>query len=430
MSNLDFKIGCFLERQQGNEEENTTFAELEIVAGGICLTEVYDRGAQTTRPTIRVSLFHLVDWLLWNRWRLIYEPEVSSEPNWVLSHQIGGAGGGFLWPNLTFSSDGETVHLLQRSDRQHERMVRYLNSADVLLPLDVFQNAVNRLVEQVLERLTAARVRGAHLEGLYKLVQAESTEPAAAALRRDEARLGLDPDEIDAKNVRALRERAAWIGEHATNEVLADARYDHADAALSWLKDRSVAPDLSIDIADLKRFADVLTAPSEHLPWVRGAALAAHLRDELGLGVDPIDIDELVHAPVSKIEVRDQNPLAAGFVAKKAPYTLGIALKRHSRNGRRFEVARMVADALLLPRGDSVLPVTERATARQKVQRAFAQELLCPVGGLEKMLALPNPNEADLDDAADHYGVSQWTVRTALVNQGLVSRDYLPQRVA
>jgi Zn-dependent peptidase ImmA (M78 family) len=64
---------------------------------------------------------------------------------------------------------------------------------------------------------------------------------------------------------------------------------------------------------------------------------------------------------------------------------------------------------------------------RQKIQRAFAQELLSPIEGLKTMVSLPNPREGELEDAADHYGVSPWTVRSALVNRELVGREYLPR---
>lgn len=50
---------------------------------------------------------------------------------------------------------------------------------------------------------------------------------------------------------------------------------------------------------------------------------------------------------------------------------------------------------------------------------------LCPVEGLRQVLP-PQPSEADIENAAEHFDVSELTVRSALVNRGLVDRSYLP----
>jgi hypothetical protein len=427
MSSLDFNLVGWLERNHGSPEERATFGELEIHAGGVCLTEVDDRGARTTRTAIRVSLFHLADWLLWNRWRLLSEPDCPDDPEWSLSHQIGGAGGGFLWPHLTFSSDGETIRVVQATDeRPHSRMIRYLNGAEALVPIRAFEIEMDRLVEMVLNRLGAAGLRNTHLSGLHEAVQAERADPSLASLRRHEALLGLDPDEVDSSEVLKLRTSAAWLGSAASDEVLAEARFAKGREVLEWLKAQSVAPDLSMDLRDLVPFAlGGGSDPTRGHPWERGAALAHRVREGLGLGTEPVDLDALVHATVGAVPALPDRHFAAGFVGTSE--SLGVALKRRSGAGRRFEVARIVGDALLRPESDRVLPATDRATVRQKIQRAFAQELLSPIEGLKTMVSLPNPREGELEDAADHYGVSPWTVRSALVNRELVGREYLPR---
>ncbi len=99
-------------------------------------------------------------------------------------------------------------------------------------------------------------------------------------------------------------------------------------------------------------------------------------------------------------------------------------VRRHA-TGRRFEAARLLADSIEGPDADVVLPITDGSTARQKVQRSFAQEFLCPVEGLRRLVP-PLPTEADIENAAEHFDVSELTVRAALVNRGLVDRSCLP----
>jgi Zn-dependent peptidase ImmA (M78 family) len=85
-----------------------------------------------------------------------------------------------------------------------------------------------------------------------------------------------------------------------------------------------------------------------------------------------------------------------------------------------------MADFIEGPDDDRVLPITGASTARQKVQRSFAQEFLCPADALAAMVRRPYPSVSELEAAADHFEVSDFTVRSALVNRGFVDRQYLP----
>jgi Zn-dependent peptidase ImmA (M78 family) len=68
--------------------------------------------------------------------------------------------------------------------------------------------------------------------------------------------------------------------------------------------------------------------------------------------------------------------------------------------------------------------LTRAGTARQKLQRATAQEFLCPIEGLKSRLGLPYPDDEELAEAAEHYQVSALVVSNALVNKKLVDRDF------
>lgn len=118
--------------------------------------------------------------------------------------------------------------------------------------------------------------------------------------------------------------------------------------------------------------------------------------------------------------------MAAGFRSPAAPLQLRCFFNRRHPVSRRFEAARLIADAVDGPADDSVLPVTEGSTARQKVQRSFAQEFLCPTKALMELLPLPYPSDALIEETAERFDVSEYTVRSALVNRGLVDRHYLP----
>ena len=96
-----------------------------------------------------------------------------------------------------------------------------------------------------------------------------------------------------------------------------------------------------------------------------------------------------------------------------------IVLRSHWRTGRRFEAGRLLADRLLAGTDDKLRPATGAATYRQKMQRAFAAELLCPVESLLDVLA-DDFSEDARTTAAELFGVSPLAVTAVLANNGFV----------
>ena len=75
----------------------------------------------------------------------------------------------------------------------------------------------------------------------------------------------------------------------------------------------------------------------------------------------------------------------------------------------------MLADGLTAPASDGWLPTTSSHTARQKMQRAFAAELLCPNRELRSFVR-GDSSDYRLEDAADYFGVAVETVRHQIAN--------------
>ena len=101
-----------------------------------------------------------------------------------------------------------------------------------------------------------------------------------------------------------------------------------------------------------------------------------------------------------------------------------IAWHVRSPAGRRFSLARMVADHLVSPSDERLLPATRTVTGRQQFQRAFAQEFLCPYDTLREVVG-SSPSEDDIEYAAEHFEVSTWVVVCALVNNGALPQETL-----
>ena len=103
----------------GDPLESATYGSLAVRLGAVSLTAVHDEAARTTREIIRVSAYPLAVWLASGWWRLRWEG-VRPGTDWRLSHQFGGAGGGYVWPDVTFVSDGELIHVDAKQPRKAE----------------------------------------------------------------------------------------------------------------------------------------------------------------------------------------------------------------------------------------------------------------------------------------------------------------------
>jgi hypothetical protein len=423
----------WLERLHGSPAERESFGELEIRWGDVILTELEDLLAATVRPAARVSVLHLGTWLTANWWRLRWEPlPANPDADWRVAHQIGAAGGGFAWPALQFAADGQTVTISLRDTLATGHPVRYLHRVEGMVAASAFERATDELMSVLLGRLSSRRTETDDLVMAWHEVDSERRDPKAAVRRRREALLGLDPDAMSAEEMATVASSGEWMGASALEETMAAARGAGIRPAIAQLMDWSMrdGPELDLTALDkVDRDWRATARPFEE-PWERGVALAGLVRNGIGLASDePVRTDWLAKLLGHDVTIGhvDAGALAAGFRSVAHPNRVRFRGIRRRSTSRRFEAARMLADYLDGSPLDAVLPVTDASTARQKVQRSFAQEFLCPAGALAKMLTLPAPSDAELEAAADHFVVSDFTVRSALVNRGLVDRRFLPE---
>jgi hypothetical protein len=408
----------WLRRDHGTAAERAAFADIRISVDDVVLTEVYDASAQTRRESVRLSALRLATWLLENWWRLSVEPrkDLRVAPDWRMAHALPAAGEGLLWPPLEIASDGETVLLTSTMGRQsRQAKVIYQCEGVFAVPLEDFQAAVDDFVRLVRARLVALGVTDSHLDALSVDLATERNDPQLSRLRQAEALLGLDSDTAS-PSLAALLDRAAHWGPVASGDILAGSTVETLPAVLDSI-DRLDAPALrTLDISALRSLA--VPTPGRGASWQRGHVLARAIRRGLGNERAPLDIDALAlnhmkmrpDAPAFSVALRDD--------ADKAH--LRVALGGRHPTSQRFQAACLVGSALQA--GTEILIVANRSgTAHQKIQRAFAQELLIPVAAIKERVGDGDLQRDDLiEDLADEYGVSTVTIQAAMVNHGLV----------
>ncbi len=424
---IDFN---WLSREYGTHIDRVMLAELVITADGFVATELEDSYAKTVRQTARVSAYELALWFAFNWWRLLWEPEKNTI-SWKMSHKLGAAGGGYLWPDLSFSSDGAAINIQSQATLPGKgQPVRYLNSFNVVVSLDDFENAIDTFVDAVIARLASEVAKETELANIWKEIQDERSNAALSHWRKLEAIMGFDSGEASETLVQDLERAEAIYGSSAIEEIAAFSSSQAPDLISTLWKDVRQHSTL-INVPETENLRSVINSNirSWDIPWRQATSAAKAVRDCWGLGGGPVITDhlcDLLSVSEDLILQHDKTTalIPAGFRNGNAE-EIHVFLKSPRPANRRFALARLIGDHLLTNEVEKLLPATTIETWRQKFQRAFAQEFLCPYIELEKFLSGKQLTDETVDDAAIFFDVSPLLIRTTLVNKGRLDRTSL-----
>ena len=266
---------------------------------------------------------------------------------------------------------------------------------------------------------------------LWDEVGEERRDPDLSELRILEACMGYDPDEVPDYHIEGLRKLMQTHGKSAVQEMVA--AYGLATApSLKNLRDTVRENNVVVcvpDCDDVRRRigeeCDALQAP-----WRRAESAASIAREKWDMRL-PVstetfcDILGIRHPDFLRDKSGGQGSFMAGFREAGSTDRFLASINSKYSTSRRFELARLVADHLAAREEDMLLPGTRSMTSRQKFQRAFAQEFLCPFTELEEYLGTKTPDSDDIYDAARHFDVSPLLIHTTLVNKGVLERETL-----
>lgn len=428
--------------EEGSPEEKAGFGMVTIAANGHLLTEgifLLENNELFSGP--HVSGYHMAEWLLWNWWRLLWEPRPAGVDNdednddtwfeWVFAHNMSSIGEGYLWPDIEIASDGVLMHLISSpTGEPDEKVFRFVGaSRPETITVEAFRRAVDEFACVVLERLDEANIRDTNLHVIWRYLEREREDKAAAAFRRMEAILGHDPGAGNDREIREYLADTAKLGHDTIAELAthAEQRKEHPVRALEL---EASARQAGFDI----RAEDAVQIDSkESIPawgtceaWRIGVTMARAVRQAGGLNGEPIQNDRLADlAGTSRNVVEDLNRTTGNisFVLDGENGHSRIALRSKWETGRRFDLARLLADRLCIHYIEEPLhPVTQSYTYRQKLQRAFAAELLAPIEAVDDFLD-GDTSEEKQKDAAGRFSVSEQTIWSLLVNNYRISRE-------
>ncbi len=415
---------------EGPAEERACFGSIAIRYGNIWLAEGHDGFVNKLRPAPLLSAYHLAEWMAWNWWRLRWEPR-SNAVDWEFAHRLTTIGEGYVWPNITIFSDGERVALIAKPVRERpSTLFRYLGDAAVVVAVREFEYVVDQFIEQVRGLLRTAEIRDTNLDRIWNDLREERQDPNISKRRKIEALLGCDPGQAADSEIEQLVADGELLGEAGMNEVAAD--YPQGGKLLTAKLLREVADSSGFEAApqDVVRLAPGVRLPhaGEVPAWQVGAEAAKVLREQEKLGSGVIGNDVLAKLAGVKEQIlsaKSSGPTIS-FALDDGSSKGRIVLRSRWETGRRFELARLLGDRIIAPAPRRLFPATRAHTYRQKMQRSFSAELLSPFETVDGMLEGDYSME-NREEVAEHFRVSEWTIRTLLVNHHRLEREAIDE---
>ena len=429
----NFSIGSeWLSSESGSPEIRETSAFISIAFDDYLATRCEDGWSKSIRPNVRASAYPLALWFAASWWRLRWEPSYDKKTQdsdaWRMAHELPATGHGFIWPRLIFASDGEAIDVTcLPSSRVSPEMIKYLELFHTSTAAAIFEQTASEFISLVLARLNALGIQETSLHALWEEVNEERANPEAAAYRRLEARLGFDPDDAPEALVERLLGLMPRVGPEAIGEVApACAGSDPVDV-FDRIVQLAASPGIEATFP-ITDFENTVVSPvyARTKPWDRGRLLARAVRARLSLGNDRLSSKNFsallgVSPSVLERQQETQKPLSLG-VRDARPEVVKLIFRRRSVPGRRFEAARLLGDHINAPVEERWLPATDAKTVRQKIQRAFAAEFLCPIDRLKDFLGQDYSSDDAINEAGDYFGISPLAVRSHLANHGLIDR--------
>ncbi|MFA7239570.1 MAG: hypothetical protein WC091_05605 [Sulfuricellaceae bacterium] len=404
-------------------------AEISLRVGGSVISRIADTEKGTVRDFFRASSTGLAFWLADNWWRLRWETINDSRlpsVDWRLRHELNSASGGALWPPVMIFSVGDRIAFAPSLGKKAvDGPQSYFQFKIGMVAADDYERELDSLFEAVLEHC-AMTEDGNALNILLKQIATERNDPELAGWRRLEACLGFDPDAAPDAVVNALVNLEDVAGEDGVEEAAHAHPGANAAQSLSSVIEATRASKVEVNLSLVDSLKRDWNLPSYASPWEMAEAAAAELRAIIGVTrglLNHTDFADLFKARWDDLK-------SATATAKNLPYGARISGETKSRIAlqtstskpyvRRFELARQLGDAVWQKGADFGI-VSRSKSDRQKFQRAFAQNLLCPFEHLQHVIDVNDPTPEARQKAARNFGVHPSVVRNQLVYKG-----YLP----
>lgn len=415
-------------------EFSQTMVALRIRSDSVNLTEHKSVFSKELQEEVIVSAYPLATWLAHSWWRLLYEPLPLKFPSadWRMTHEMGAINHGFVWPRIALISDSEYIHIFAKSNNVDKHSVCYVNGLDSpsSISIDDFKVRLSSFINGVVGRLDNKSIKSSDLHLLWEAVQEEQNDAQSHSYRKLEAQMGYDPDDCPEALMDKVLALQSQMGESTLSELIPT----YGEKSVS--KDSIQYLNGLIEIEGIEGKPDLPKLESNQnnssvMPWQRAIKAARELRKALDNVDEKIEYGALFELlGIAKTESKNwqasQNKRNFSLAIPVEQQKLKFLPRKSHPLTKRFELARFLGDYIYsyTNAGSHWLTNTDLSTARQKYQRAFAAEFLCPIESLKSILQ-DNFSDSAIEEAASYFEVSEKTVTALLQNNHVISYSTL-----
>ncbi len=373
-----------------------TWCRLSIRVGNDVVTRVEDSEASSTRNSIFCSAYPLAEWAATNWWALrshvrpagllrLPTTERSPRPlhDALRRHTMRAAGDGFVWPSLFIVPEGTHTSLTWIADQTAPTAsIRYVASGYAWIDSIRAQTALAAFIGSVIDRLRELGVRDTLLEEEWNAVVKAPREEAAFCDAA--AAFGLDPYDLEPEDAQQIHRIGAVLGDDLAEEFATAVDPSRIGEDLAWvatglsrLAQRSAPPTgawaalVGLHLADDR----------DGEPWDVGWRHGRLTREALGVAAtEPVVLDGIVRAR----HLASTDQALQGLGSGMSGHVEVITAAGSGSNAQRFMSARAVWRAMHVEARPYLM--TTAPTFEQRVERAFAAEVLAPAAGLERLV--------------------------------------------
>jgi Zn-dependent peptidase ImmA (M78 family) len=423
MKNPILRVDEWLEFACMDPEISSTYGRIYFGHDKIDFTS--HRSGADYRQAAYLPAYPLALWVTQSWWRLFYEPKPDVDTyEWSATHCIRFAGYGFLWPDIWLLPDGVNIDILARPHIADEvEPIEYFQRESRGIPLLKIETCFSQFINSTIERLSGIE---SNLASLWREILRERENESVSFLRKIEAVLGHDPDDIPEKELHALANYGKTMGKNYLLELLTAFRQS-GEINDGPVKDK--VEDLSHVQGvqgkfNLPTFQNGTNLQQIAQPWDMGRHVARDLRNRAGITgkVNNETLREMIG--ISKIDFYNYQPSfeAPFFIGKKNNNSYTFIFSKERTESKRFQVARYIGDyysSLANQQDGEWLIISDCSTFRQKAQRAFGAEFLMPVHLIKEHTGgVYTP--ANIKKVANEFEVSPILAASQLANHKLI----------
>jgi hypothetical protein len=384
------------------------------------IATAYRRDRGDVGTSLNVPLYNLAEWIAINWWSLLFEPEkgerAEEDYEFRSRHWMGAARDGFALPDLWFLPAGDKMDLSAADVYLRFARLTFTEKIDESVSLASVREALSKFVTEVLSHLDRAGVKDTDAHQAWALVR--NTTSAQEEYCKLIGALGISPYDENVQ-IDTLLE---GLSDDLDHKVLADL-FQAADVASigrsSELAKRLYHALPNASELNIHPLADI-DLPEDKAPhaWRWGVDATANVRATMGItNFDPQGGDtffEHLGLDIGNLSTVPSDGGAEGLITAGLQREDGdarLAVVGDSYPHRRFAAARAAFIAWTAPEKSSRL-ITRARTRDQQASRAFAAEMLAPIGYIRRKIGGSNlpVSSYRIEEIADELNISPQVV--------------------